>query len=63
MDLRNNPGFDKAAQKRLALALLKNIEKGYKQKVPIKKNWIIKPLIFLDIEKRNFQHLKFTIVK
>jgi hypothetical protein len=31
--------------------MLKNIERAYKQKVEIKKQWIVRPLIFLDIEK------------
>eukprot|EP00347_Sterkiella_histriomuscorum_P005552 403356175 len=56
LDLRNNVGFHSGIQKRSALIMLKNIELAYKMKRNVKKCWIIKPLIFIEIqEKRGIQ--------
>lgn len=41
LDLRFNEGFTDENHKRIALVLLKNIERSIKNKIIIKKHWII----------------------
>ena len=49
IDMRHNPGFSENIMKRSALVMLKNIESAYKNRETVKPQWIIKPLIFINI--------------